>query len=549
MVNIEKMIFVTMYQDLKMNIKNKLVGLYMTIMSILMNKIQYICDYFYDKISHYTYYYINKNALQNENILQNNVINMDNLSNEDENLEGLLCAVHSKSDMMRMNGFTWGCASSAYQIEGATKVDNKEDSIWDVYCRASGNISGDHTGEISTDFYHKFEIDIANIKNAGFDAFRFSLSWSRLVHTNTGKPNLEGISYYNKVFDCLEKYKIKSFVTLYHWDLPANLQTDEFMGWADPKIIDEFMNYANICFQYFGPRVDNWITFNEPKVFVGYGYQEAESPPCLKDLGSIATKNVLLSHGCVVKNFRSGNFPLKENAKIGITLNMRMYIPNSSLNNIDGSGINVDEVNKCQELLESFVGIWADPVIFGDYPKILQNSDKIVPFTTVEKQLMMGSVDFIGVNYYSTSAIEIIDGEHKKVNIGKPSGARWLWSYAKGLPLLFDWLNARYVTKNNNLKFYITENGYATKNINNNKEIEINDDSRVEYFKEHTAEVENIVDKGIPLAGYFAWSNTDNFEWKAGYTERFGLIFIDFDSEHKERTPKKSYLWWQQYLQ
>jgi beta-glucosidase/6-phospho-beta-glucosidase/beta-galactosidase len=200
-------------------------------------------------------------------------------------------------------------------------------------------------------------------------------------------------------------------------------------------------------------------------------------------------------------------------------------------------------------LLESNIGIWSDSIITGDYPESVKETEPVIQFTDNEKSLLKGSIDFIGINYYSTTAIKSTsDTTYDKINIGKPSGASWLWSYPEGLPLLLKWLSNRYLPLIPSLKFCITENGYATKNMLNNKEIELNDIERIKYFEEHMQQLEKSISEGIPIIGYYAWTITDNFEWRAGHTERFGLIFIDFNDTERIRTPKGSYYWWKHFL-
>jgi len=304
-----------------------------------------------------------------------------------------------------------------------------------------------------------------------------------------------------------------------------------------------------LCFSHFGEKVDSWITFNEPRVFVNYAYGLGTTPPCMTGVQYQATKNVLISHVLVVKAFRNGTFKLKKNSTIGITLNMRMYIP--------ADPQNVNESSQCQNLLEAAIGIWVDPIFFAEYPKslLLSNeaeSQKLVLFTDAEKLLFKENpIDFLGINYYSSTQILESAGIFEHKSIGKPSGAEWLWSYPEGFYLILKWISNRYLPSFPNLKLAITENGCATNTLvpSWSKDVEVNDETRVEYYRDHVAQLVKAIKEGIPVVEYYAWTITDNFEWAAGYTERFGLIYVDFDDPDRKRTLKKSYFWWKSEIE
>eukprot|EP01124_Arcella_intermedia_P014588 TRINITY_DN21091_c0_g1_i2.p1 TRINITY_DN21091_c0_g1~~TRINITY_DN21091_c0_g1_i2.p1 ORF type:complete len:362 (-),score=88.43 TRINITY_DN21091_c0_g1_i2:70-1155(-) len=357
---------------------------------------------------------------------------------------------------------------------------------------------------------------------------------------------MEGIQFYNRVFQSLRQHNMKACVTLYHWDMPSSLFSAECAGWTSEKIIPKFVEYASVCFEHFGSQVDSWITFNEPKVFVFYGYGDGSSPPGMKDSKFKAARNVLLAHAHVVRKFRT--LEISKKSSIGITLNMRMFIPQDPLNEF--------EKQKCQEELEKNIGLWADPLFLGDYPAVLLNqqstTDKITLFTAEEKELLKGTVDFLGINYYSSTGIKQNNGSAQGfdyITIGLPSGASWLTSYPDGLVPLLEWLTNRYKPVCPQLKLKITENGYATNTLVDNwsKDVEIDDTGRVNYYKAHVNQVLE-ARKKVPLVGYYAWSITDNFEWHGGYTERFGLIYIDFEKPDLPRTPKQSLKWFTEFL-
>lgn len=445
-----------------------------------------------------------------------------------------------------MQTIEWGCACAAYQVEGAYNIDGKELSIWDDFC-TKGIVKENHTGNIATNFYYHYEKDILFAKEAGFTTFRLSIAWSRVLNPITGEANPLGVKFYHNVLDCLQKHNLKACVTLYHWDLPMSLQTSEFCGWTDERIRGKYLDYAKLCFKEFGSKVASWVTFNEPRVFVFYGYGDGTSPPSLKGLAYVAVRNVVISHALVTKYFHQlkADKAIPDEALIGITLNMRMYL---SQNNT------TSEHEQCNRQLEEAVGIWSDSVIKGDYPESLKISraGQLVLFTEEEKELLRSThIDFLGVNYYSSTGVKEVPTEtgpakFENVKIGKPTGAEWLWSYPDGMPLLFKWLHERYPA----MKFMVTENGCATNTLVQgwSEQVEINDAIRVEYYKDHVQKVQDIVRSGVPILAYYAWTITDNFEWSAGYTERFGIIFIDFEDPERKRTPKDSYRWWKTFL-
>jgi len=263
-----------------------------------------------------------------------------------------------------------------------------------------------------------------------------------------------------------------------------------------------------------------------------------------------ATRNVLLSHVRAVQAFRANSALIKESAKIGITLNMRMYIPTDPKN--------AAEQIECNETLESAIGIWADPILFGNYPESLyrrtQNDpEKPIEFTDNEKALFKAyPIDVLGINYYSTTAIKQNPekpSEFEHVSIGIKTGADWLWSYPDGILLILRWVNNRYCSLNPGLTLAITENGCATNTTVEgwSQQVELHDEIRVQYYKDHVEKLTDARKEGIPVCEYYAWTITDNFEWGAGYTERFGLIYVDFDDPNRKREKKDSYKWWKNF--
>ncbi|CAE7225712.1 BGL1A, partial [Symbiodinium natans] len=416
-------------------------------------------------------------------------------------------------------------------IEGAHDADGKAPSIWDDFCRKPGNIEDGTSADIACDFYHRYEEDIELARAAGFKHFRMSISWPRVMRED-GLPNEPGIAFYSSVLDALEKANMTPCVTLYHWDLPSSLQTADMPGWMSPKIVDIFVEYATLCFTRFASRVPMWITFNEPAVFVFGGYQGGWNAPGIKQSVAealVAMRHVLLAHAKVVALYRA-RFQLGEKTgKIGITLNTRHYTP------VDASDV---AAKGAQQMLEDRIASWSDPVLFGDFPssfKATHAGNLALRLSQSEQETLRGSIDFLGINYYTTSGVEEAGGSSWKiVDLGEASGASWLRSYPSGLLLLLRWLSGRYP----GLDIVITENGFCTPA---NDPEPIKDDVRVRYYQDHTRVVKEAVAEGLPLRGYFAWTLLDNFEWAGGYKERFGMVHVNFEDEALARTVKSSY--------
>mmetsp|Transcript_28671 Transcript_28671/g.58643 ORF Transcript_28671/g.58643 Transcript_28671/m.58643 type:complete len:474 (-) Transcript_28671:156-1577(-) len=435
--------------------------------------------------------------------------------------------------------FVWGVATSAYQVEGAWNVGGKAPSIWDDFCRVPGTIIDGSNGEVACDFYHRYEEDIEIARSAGFSHFRLSISWPRVISSD-GQPVEEGLSFYGRLFSALHKAGLKACVTLYHWDLPSFLQTEEIPGWMSPAITKHFTAFAKLCFERFSGSVDSWITFNEPAVFLdGYVAGKKHTAPAVPypdDEALLVQRHVLLAHAETVALFRS-DFQTQNGGKIGLTLNMRFFEP------VDGSEAATAEA---QRLMETRVGCWADPVVTGDFPasyKAAKGDIAALKFSEEEQARLRGSIDFLGINYYTASGVKAdgTDGHTQIFPLGPESGAGWLRSYPHGLSGLLRWLAARY----EKLDLVITENGYCT--AADDPEA-LDDVERVEYFRQHLAVVKAAVVAGLPLRGYYAWTFLDNFEWVGGYKERFGIVHVDFDKDLK-RTPKRSYYWWQQFME
>ncbi len=446
--------------------------------------------------------------------------------------------------------FVWGTATSAYQIEGGYLENGKGPSIWDSFCTIPGKIKNGDTGNVACDHFHRFKDDIKLLKELGVNSYRLSISWSRIMPEGKGAVNEEGVRFYNEIIDELIKNDITPWVTLYHWDLPLALQLEDD-GWLGESIIDYFVEYADVCFNRFGDRVKHWITLNEPWVvaILSHGHG-VFAPGRVSEVEPYqVAHNLLLAHAKTVNHYKSRYS--SQDGKIGITNNCdwRESLTNSQA-----------DIEAAQRALEFFLGWFADPVYFGDYPEVMKEriGDKLPRFSEKEKELLKGSSDFFGLNHYTTmnaahtDSVDENEDVHGNGGISKDQGVSLSvkkdWKLTKmnwavvpwGCKKLLKWIADRY----DNPEIYITENGCAY-----DDEVvdgQINDSERVEYFRTYLAACEEAISEGVNLKGYFAWSFLDNFEWNSGYSKRFGIYYVDFET--LERIPKASAKWFKKFL-
>ncbi len=446
--------------------------------------------------------------------------------------------------------FVWGSATSSYQIEGAWNVDGRGPSIWDAFCQIPGKVLDNDTGNIACDHYNKMKEDVALMKAMGLKAYRFSISWSRILPQGRREVNEKGIQFYSDLIDELLANDIEPWITLYHWDLPLALQL-EMDGWLNKDIADVFTDYANLCFERFGNRVKNWITFNEAWVVAILGYGQGVFAPgrISNSEPYLAGHHILIAHAKTVKSYRE-NFQPKQKGKIGITNNCDWREPLTD---------SKEDKEAAERALEFFIAWFTDPIYFGHYPQCMVErlGERLPEFTEEEKQMLVGSTDFFGLNHYTTmmasEAKEIEQGsvygngglsEDQDVNLSldptwELTEMKWAvvpWGCRK----LLEWISERYDYPD----IVITENGcaYDDKLING----EVNDSKRIEFFEGYLQECSKAINNGVKLSGYFIWSFMDNFEWASGYSKRFGVHYVNFDT--LERTPKASAKWLTKFI-
>lgn len=424
-----------------------------------------------------------------------------------------------------MKNFTWGVATSSYQIEGAVSKGGRSPSIWDTYCQVPGAIVNGDNGDIACDHYHRYNEDLDLIKWLGVDAYRFSIAWSRILPDGVGRVNKEGIDFYNRLIDGALARGIQPWITMYHWDLPQILQ--DRGGWCNRESVDWFTEYADVLSQNFGDRVTNWITFNEPLCIAWIGNLWGGMAPGIRDLNTAVkvAHHILLAHGKSVPIIRQ-NVKL---AKIGITLNIT---PSSTLTENPEDLLAV-------ALNDSWDHEWfLDPLFAKEYPKKMV--DRIpfeLPIHLGDFDIIATPIDFLGINYYFRQTIaadpEISPVPVKDVKrIGVPRTAMGWEIHPPTFTKLLININQKYKPK----EIFITENGSAWNDLIIDEKIK--DSERIEYLQSHLDAILDAKSKGVPINGYFAWSLLDNFEWAYGYEKRFGLFYVDYQTQ--KRTPKES---------
>ncbi|GMY16390.1 beta-glucosidase 12-like isoform X1 [Fagus crenata] len=468
-------------------------------------------------------------------------------------------------------GFIFGTASASYQYEGAANEGGKGPSIWDTYThRYPGKVKDGSNGDVAVDQYHRYKEDVEIMKEMNFDAYRFSISWPRVLPKGkvSGGVNREGIKYYNNLINELLANGLQPFVTLFHWDLPQALE-EEYGGFLSPHIVDDFRDYAELCFKEFGDRVKHWITLNEPWTYSYGGYTYGILAPgrcsswqnlnCLGgDSGTepyLVSHNQLLSHAAAVKVYKQKHQTLQKGI-IGITLVSNWIVPLSDARH---------NHNAALRALDFMFGWFMDPLTNGDYPHSMRSlvGDRLPKFTEEQSKLVNGSFDFLGLNYYTanyaayspihfnpekasylTDSRANLSTQRNGIPIGPKAASDWLYVYPRGIRDLLLYTKKKY----HNPLIYITENGIDEFNdASLSLEEALADNHRIDYYYRHLYYLHRAIKDGVNVKGYFAWSLLDNYEWNSGYTVRFGINYIDYKDGLK-RHPKLSAHWFKNFL-
>jgi len=413
--------------------------------------------------------------------------------------------------------FVWGTATSAYQIEGAVDADGRLPSIWDSFCRVPGAIDNGDTGDVACDSYRRWPEDLGLLKELGVDAYRFSIAWPRVIPTGSGAVNPAGLAYYDRVVDDLLANGIKPFVTLYHWDLPQALQ--DLGGWENRDTAYRFAEYAAVVGAKLGDRVTDWVTLNEPLCSAWIGHWEGRMAPGITDpaIAVRASYHLMLAHGLGVAALRES---APEPPAVGLVVNLSGCEPASSeAADIRAAQIADGHINRW----------WLDPLFGRGFPADMVDVYGVeLPEQPGDAEIIAAPTDFVGLNYYFR---QIIKADESVPVLGfsqvpGPNATHTMldWEvHPAGLEELILRLAKEYSAE----KIYITENGSAWVD-QPDASFAVDDADRTAYLEGHLAACVRAVQQGAPLAGYFAWSLLDNFEWAYGYAPRFGLAYVDY---------------------
>jgi beta-glucosidase len=431
-------------------------------------------------------------------------------------------------------GFAWGAATAAYQIEGAWNEAGRGPSIWDTFCHQPGTIENGDTGDVAADHYHRWAEDVALMADLGLNAYRFSISWSRVLPEGRGKVNPAGLDFYSRLVDALLARGIQPFVTLYHWDLPQALQ--DRGGWANRDIVHYFADFAHLVGGRLADRVTHWITHNEPQVTAFSGHLHGQHAPGVHDpvVAFQVVHHLLLSHGYAVEALRDA----VSHSQVGVTLNLSPVHPASDAEEDHDAARRVDGMNN---------RLFLDPVLLGCYPDdtIALLGPLFPPLQPNDLERIAVPLDFLGVNYY-TRAVVRHDPSSPILQASpvRPEGSEYseMWEiYPTGIYDLLTRLRANYPLAN----LYITENGIPVPDVPD-RDGRVHDPRRIRYLRDHLAQVHGAIAAGVPVRGYFTWSLMDNFEWAHGYKMRFGLVYVDYQTQ--ERIVKDSGRWYTQVI-
>ncbi|MEV7231147.1 MULTISPECIES: GH1 family beta-glucosidase [Polymorphospora] len=436
--------------------------------------------------------------------------------------------------------FRWGVATSSYQIEGAVAEDGRTPSIWDTFCRVPGAIDGADNGDVACDHYHRMPQDVALMRELDVDTYRFSVAWPRVQPGGRGPVNPAGLAFYDRLVDELLGQGIDPWITLYHWDLPQELQ--DAGGWPARDTAYRFADYSMLVFDHLKDRVRTWTTLNEPWCSAMLGYAYGNHAPGIKDFPAsmAAVHHLLLGHGLATQRMRAA---ASGPVDLGITLNMGSSSPatdteldREAARRADGLGVR----------------IYLDPLRYGRYPadvvEDLAAQGITIPVRDGDLEIISTPFDVLGVNHYFSSAFSGVDEDGnttdadgnpvvREVSTGRPRTAMGWEIVPEGFTELLVRLGRDYP----DLPMVVTENGSAFDDEPDENGF-VRDDERTAYFVSHIGAVARARQQGADVRGYFAWSLLDNFEWAYGYAKRFGIVRVDYDTQ--VRTPKRSALWY-----
>ncbi|UPK75558.1 GH1 family beta-glucosidase [Nocardioidaceae bacterium SCSIO 66511] len=441
--------------------------------------------------------------------------------------------------------FVYGVSTASYQIEGAVEADGRGRSVWDTFCAEPGRIRNGETGDVACDHYHRYADDVALMRELGIDSYRFSIAWPRVQPTGSGPVNDAGLDFYDRLVDELLAADINPAATLFHWDLPQTLQDEG--GWRNRDTAHRLAEYATVVAERLGDRVQMWMPINEPVVVTMFGHALGTHAPGER-LGFEAlpvAHHLLLGHGLAVQALRAEGV-----SNIGIASNHQPTWPASE------SPADQEAAAAYDTLINE---LFADPILRGEYPNGI--GDGMPGPVSEDLEVIASPLDWYGINYYqptlvgapgsTTGASPTLEGAEAPVELPFDLGqipdvptTDFGWAIVpEGLTQMLTWFRDRYGDSLPPL--YVTESGcsYHDQVAEDGR---VRDRPRIDYHRAHLAAVADAVEAGVDVRGYFAWSLIDNFEWAEGYTERFGLVHVDFETQR--RTPKDSYHWLREQL-
>ena len=423
--------------------------------------------------------------------------------------------------------FLWGAATSAYQVEGSPLADGAGPSIWHRFAHTAGLTANGDTGDVACDHYRRYAEDVRLMRELGLNAYRFSVSWSRVYPEGTGAVNPHGVAFYDRLVDALLEAHIQPCVTLYHWDLPAAL--DDRGGWLNPDIAHWFADYAGTMVRALGDRVPLWSTLNEPWVVMDGGYHFGALAPGHRNLFEAprVSHNLLRAHGQGVLAARAAGA-----RQVGLVVNLEPKYPASE------EPADLEAARRADAYMNRQ---YLDPVFRGEYPpELIEMFGGAWPrLRAADFDVIRTPIDFLGINYYTRGVMRDAPGAlplradrvPQRQHLTTETG----WEvFPEALDAVLAWVHARY----GGIPLYITENGAAFYDAPHAIDGAVEDPLRVAYYRWHLRAVRQAMARGIPVRGYFAWSLLDNFEWSLGYAKRFGIVHVNFDTQ--ERTPKSS---------
>lgn len=438
------------------------------------------------------------------------------------------------TDLVFPKDFLWGAATSAYQIEGSPLADGAGPSIWHQFSHQPGKIAENHHGDVACEHYHRFNEDVTLMSELELKAYRFSIAWSRIFPDGTGKHNPAGMAFYERLVDALLDQGIVPVATLYHWDLPSALEKRG--GWQNPEIANWFAEYAHYVAQVLGDRIHMWATINEPWVVMDQGFRCGTHAPGIRDLSAVpkVAVNLLRAHGAATEALRS-----IVDKPIGIVVNLTpQHAASMACTDMEARSRAHSYIN------EHFL----DPILRSQLPEplVTMHGQHWPEISDADWRWITQPIDFVGVNYYSRNVVRHCPDEPPACAAlvpqkGNPHTSMEWEVYPQGLVETLEWVGSRY----GGIPLYITENGAAfpdADHVNGS----VQDVDRKAYFQSHISALHDALLRGANVRGYFAWSLLDNFEWSLGYTKRFGIIHVDYQTQ--KRTPKDSAHWYADFI-